>query len=157
VCIEKKKCVKHWPRPQAAANAGAGRADAERKQAQEERRRQEQERRRVLFEQHVRPNTLKALAAATQRRASKRDVFLKVLKQLRPSSREEELVALVGEPAPVPPARFAQARIVAIALGLAWNPDHLTKFARRFGVNTRGIECAALRDSRNDQTEPAVD
>jgi ParB/RepB/Spo0J family partition protein len=77
VCIERKKCAKHWPRPKAAANAGAGRADAERKQVQEERRRQEQERRRVLFEQHVRPNTLKALATSTQRRAFKGPVFWK--------------------------------------------------------------------------------
>jgi hypothetical protein len=110
----------------------------------------------VLFEQHVRPNTLKALAAATQRRAFKRDVFLEVLKQLRPSSHDEELIALVGEPAKVPPARFAQAFVVAIALGLACNPDHLAKFARRFGVNTRGIVRAALRDGRNDKTQPAT-
>jgi hypothetical protein len=53
-----------------------------------------------------------------------------VLKQLRASSRDEEFLALVGEPAKVPPARFAQACIVAIALGRAWNPDHLAKFAR---------------------------
>jgi hypothetical protein len=92
-----------------------------------------------------------------QRRPFKGIVFVEVLKQLRPSSRDEEFIALVGEPAKVPPARFAQACIVAIALGLAWNPDHLTRFARRFGVNTRGIERAALRDSRNDKTEPATD
>jgi len=35
--------------------------------------------------------------------------------------------------------------------------ERRTKFARRFGVNTRGIERAALRDSRNDKTEPAMD
>jgi hypothetical protein len=112
---------------------------------------------RGLFEQHIRPNTLKALAAATQRRAFKGAVFLEVLKQLRPSSRDQEPLALVGEPEKVPPARFAQAWVVAIALGLAWNPDHLTKFARRFGVNTRAIERAALRDLRNDTPEPASD
>jgi len=100
---------------------------------------------------------LKALAAATQRRAFKGDVFLKVLRQLRPSSRDEEFIALVGEPNKVPPARFAQACVVAIALGLAWNPAHLAKFARRFGVNTRAIERAALRDARNDETTPATE
>lgn len=82
---------------------------------------------------------------------------MEVLKQLRPSSRDEEFVALVGAPDKVPPARFAQACVIAIALGLAWNPEYLTKFARRFGVNTRGIERAALRDSRNGKTEPATD
>jgi ParB/RepB/Spo0J family partition protein len=139
VCVEKKKCQKHWPRPQATGQASAQRADEERRRAQEERRRQEQERRRALFEQQVRPNTLKALAAATQRRAFKGGVFLEVLKQLRPSSHADEFIALVGNPDKLPPARFAQACLVAIALGLAWNPDHLAKFARRFGVNTRAI------------------
>ena len=157
VCIEKKKCAKHWPRPKSSVTANAQRADEERRRTDDERRQREQERRRALFEQHIRPNTLKALAAAMQRRAFKGPVFLEVLKQLRPSSRDEEFLALVGEPARVPPARFAQACIVAIALGLAWNPDHLTNFARRFGVNTRGIERAALRDSRNDKTEPGMD
>jgi ParB/RepB/Spo0J family partition protein len=150
VCIEKKKCTKHWTQQQSSANVSGHRAE-------EERRRAEGERRRALFEQHIRPNTLKALAAATQRRAFKGSIFLEVLKQLRPSSRDEEFVALVGEPAKLPPARFAQACIVAIALGLAWNPDHLAKFARRFGVNTRAIERATLRDARNDETEPATD
>jgi hypothetical protein len=157
VCIEKKKCQKHWPRLQTRTNASAQRADEERRRTEEERRREEQERRRALFEQHIRPNTLKALAAATQRRAFKGGVFLEVLKQLRPSSRDDEFLALVGEPQKVPPARFAQACLVAIALGLTWNPDHLAKFARRFGVNTRAIERAALRDARNDRAEPATD
>ena len=85
VCIEKKKCQKHWPRPKTGTNASAQRANEERRRAEEERRRQDQERRRALFEQQVRPNTLKALAAATQRRAFKGGVFLEVLKQLRPS------------------------------------------------------------------------
>jgi len=92
-----------------------------------------------------------------QRRAFKGIVFLEVLKQLRPASRDEEFIALVGEPAKVPPARFAQACVVAVALGLAWNPDHLAKFARRFGVNMRAIERASLRDARNNTTEPATD
>jgi hypothetical protein len=157
VCIEKKKCQKHWPRLQTGTNASAQRANEERRRAEEERRRQEQERRRAIFEEHIRPNTLKALAAATQRRAFKGDVFLEVLKQLRPSSRDEEFVALVGEPERVPRARFAQACLVAIALGLVWNPDHLARFARRFGVNTRAIERAALRDARNDRAESATD
>lgn len=157
VCIEKKKCAKHWPQQKTGANSSAQRADDERRRAEEERRRHGQEQRRVLFEQHVRPNTLKAPAAATQRRAFKGIVFLEVLKQLRPSSRDEEFVALVGEPAKVPPARFAQACVVAIALGLVWNPDHLAKFARRFDVNTRAIERAAVRDARNHATEPATD
>jgi hypothetical protein len=136
--------------------ANAQRTEEERRRADDERRRQEQERRRALFEQHIRPNTLKALAAATQRRAFKGPVFLEVLKQLRPSSRDEEFLALVGEPTKVPSARFAQACVVAIALGLAWNPDHLAKFARRFGVDTRGIQRAALRDARSDKTEPGT-
>jgi hypothetical protein len=157
VCIEKKKCAKHWPQQKTGVNSSTQRADDERRRAEEERRRQEQERRRVLFEQHVRPNTLKALAAATQRRAFKRDVFLEVLKQFRRSSRDEEFVALVGEPSKVPPARFAQACVVAIALGLAWNPDHLAKFARRFGVNTRAVERGALRDARHNTAKPATD
>jgi hypothetical protein len=157
VCIEKKKGAKHWPQQKTGVNPSTQRADDERRRAEEERRRQEQERRRRLFERHIRPNTLKALAAAMQRRAFKGIVFLEVLKQLRPSSRDEEFIALVGEPAKVPPARFAQACVVAMALGLAWNPDHLAKFARRFGVNTRAIERAALRDARNNTTEPATD
>jgi hypothetical protein len=81
-------------------------------------------------------------------------VFLEVLRQLRPSSRDEEFIALVGKPDKVPSARFAQACVVAIALGLAWNPDHLAKFARRFGVNTCAIERAALRGAGNQETEP---
>ncbi len=100
---------------------------------------------------------LKAVATATQRRLFKGLVLLEVLKQLRPSAREEEFVALVGEPGKVPPTRFALACIVAMALGLAWNPDHLAKFARRFGVNTRAIERAALRDARQEKIEPATD
>ena len=80
-----------------------------------------------------------------------------MLKQLRPSSRDEEFIALVGNPDKVPPARFAQACIIAIALGLAWNPDHLAKFARRFGVNMRTIERSALRDARKDTTDRATD
>jgi len=68
VCIEKKKCQKHWPQPQTGASASAQRATEERRRTEEERRRQEQDHRRALFEQHIRPNTLKALAAATQRR-----------------------------------------------------------------------------------------
>jgi ParB/RepB/Spo0J family partition protein len=157
VCVERKKCTKHWPQQKTEGNSSAQRADVERRRAEEERRQQEQERRRTLFEQHIRPNTLKALAAATQRRAFKGAVFLEVLKQLRPSSRDEEFLALVGEPGKVPPARFAQACVVAIALGLAWNPDHLAKFARRFGVNTRAIERAALRGAGNEKTELATD
>jgi hypothetical protein len=156
VCIEKKKCAKQWPQQRTGVNSSGQRADDERRRAEEERRRQEQERRRALFEQHIRPNTLKALAAATQRRAFKRAVSLEVLKQLRPSSRDEEFNALVGDPNKVPPTRFAQACVVAIALGLAWNPDHLAKFARRFGVNTRAIERAALGEVRTEETEPAA-
>jgi ParB/RepB/Spo0J family partition protein len=152
-CIEKKKCTKHWPRPKSGVTANAQRADEERKRADDERRRQEQERRRALFEQHIRPNTLKALAAATQRRAFKGPVFLEVLKQLRPSSRDEEFVTLIGAPDKLPPARYAQACVVAIALGLAWNPDHLSKFARRFGVNTRAIERAARTNGSEGATE----
>jgi hypothetical protein len=157
VCIEKKKCAKHWPQQRATgATSNAQRAADERRRAEEEQRRQEQERRRALFEQHVRPNTLKALAATTQRRAFKGPVFLEVLKQLRPSGRDDEFLALVGEPTKMPPARFAQACVVAIALGLAWNPDHLAKFVGRFGVNMRAIERAALRDARNDMSQPAT-
>lgn len=85
VCIEKKKCAKHWPQQKTGVNSSTERADNERRRAEEERRRQEQERRRRLFEQHIRPNTLKALAAAMQRRAFTGIVFLEVLKQLRPS------------------------------------------------------------------------
>jgi hypothetical protein len=84
-------------------------------------------------------------------------VFLEVLEQLRPLSQNDEFIALVGEPHKLPPARFAQACLVAIALALAWNPEHLSKFARRFGVNTRAIERAALRYARNDNAEPATD
>lgn len=156
MCIEKKKCAKHWPQQKTGVNSSAQRADDERRRAEEERRRQEQERRRALFEQHIRPNTLKALAVATQRRAFKRDVFLEVLNQLRPSLRDEEFLALVGAPDKMQPARFAQACIVAIALGLAWNPDHLAKFARRFGVDTRAIERAALRDAVQENAEPGT-
>ena len=157
VCIEKKKCAKHWPQQRTGATPSTQRAADERRRGEHERRRQEEERRRALFEQHVRPNTLKTLAAATQRRAFKGAVFLEVLKHLRPSSFDEEFIALVGEPNNVSPARFAQACVVAIALGLAWNPDHLAKFARRFGVNTRAIERAALRDARNGNTETVTD
>jgi hypothetical protein len=96
---------------------------------------------------------LKALAAATQLRAFKGPVFLEVLKQLRPSSRDEEFVALIGAPDKLPPARYAQACVVAIALGLVWNPEHLSKFARRFGVNTRAIERAARTNLSERATE----
>jgi hypothetical protein len=158
VYIEKKKCQKHWPRQQSSQRAGAQRADDERRRTKEEGRRQEQERRRALFEEHIRPNTLKALAAATQRRAFKGDVFLEVLKQLRPSSRDDEFVTLVGAPDKFPPARFAQACLLAIALGLAWNPDHLSKFVRRFGVSTCAIERTAIRDAQHDKAEsPRID
>jgi ParB/RepB/Spo0J family partition protein len=95
VCVEKKKCTKHWPQQRTGATSSPQRAADERRRAEEERRRQEQERRRALFEQYVRPNTLKALAAATQRRAFKGPVFLEVLKQLRPSTRDEEFLTLV--------------------------------------------------------------
>lgn len=73
VCIEKKKkkCAMHWPQQKTDVNSGGQRADVERRHAEEERRRQEQERRRTLSEQHIRPHTLKALAAATQRRPFK--------------------------------------------------------------------------------------
>jgi len=54
----------HWP-PQTGTNASAERVDGERRRAEEERRRREPERRRAIFEEHIRPNTLKALAAAT--------------------------------------------------------------------------------------------
>jgi len=55
VCIEKKKCAKHWPRPKSGGNGSVQRVDEERRRAEDERRRQEQERRRVLFEQLIRP------------------------------------------------------------------------------------------------------
>ena len=46
VCIEKKKCAKHWPQQKTGVNSSTQRADDERRRAEEERRRQEQERRR---------------------------------------------------------------------------------------------------------------
>ena len=112
VCVEKKKCAKHWPRTDPAPAATVS-PEEQRRRAEQEARRQRAEHQRQIYNEHVRPALVQALAETTRNRVIKGQVFAEVLNQLRSGSHDQLFAELVGDPTKLPPARYAQAFVVA--------------------------------------------
>lgn len=153
VCIEKKRCRKHWGRPATAAVAqekAAAQAEADR--AARDRARIERERR--LWHEHVQPALLTAIAEKSllQRRMT-RPLVAAVLDAL--TGRQEELTQFCGSLAKLPTDRFAGALLIALALREAFQPDRLIAFAKGLRVDVKRIRKEAMAAQRAVQDEAA--
>lgn len=153
VCIDKKRCRKHWGRPASAASAdqkAAAQADADR--AARERARVERDRK--LWQEHFRPALLTAIAdkALLQKRPT-RPIVTAVLDAL--TGREEELTQFCGSLAKLPSDRFAGALLIALALREAFQPDRLVAFAKGLRVDVKRVRREAIAAERAAQAEAA--
>ncbi len=138
VCIEKKKCARHWKQPRAAAVAArreqqdaAEQLARERKEAQE-RAQQEQQ----FYADHLKPAILAAIRDKTRTLKFGPHIALLVLRRF---ARLDELQRIVGPIQKLPSDKLSQALALAVALSSSWNLKDLTPVARHFRVDIKTV------------------
>ena len=145
VCIEKKKCARHWQLPRAKATdarrkeqVAAEQLARERREA-EERAREEQK----FYGDHLKPAILAAIGDKTRTLKFGPHAALLVLRRF---ARVDELQRIVGPLQKLPPNRLPQALALAVALSSSWNLKDLTPVARHFGVNIKTLRARLTAD-----------
>lgn len=145
VCVAKKACQKHWPRP--SANSPT-RTPADRK-ADEARQRQhaEWEKRQAEAERwrkDLRPRAVRLIAEQTSKLAWSPMLLRLLLEEI---GNDDLFRELVGKPQSLQVRCYPQAVAVALAIRKSWQRDACLTFAKRLGVK---LSAKAL----SDQTEP---
>jgi ParB/RepB/Spo0J family partition protein len=142
VCIEKKRCDKHWPRPKANAEDAVKHAEGElarrRQEAADQARAAELER----WKTTLRSRALKALADRTQKLAWSPHLLKRLLAWFEVDSALFEQA--VGKPDAVPVRAYPQACVVALAIPNSWNPEAFLRAAHRLGVRFNAKDLQAL-------------
>jgi hypothetical protein len=152
VCIEKKRCKKHWGAP-ASPKQSDDTEREEKRRVEEERARRERERierERLFWNEHLQPAILSAIAekAARQKKLT-RPLMLQVLETI---THHKEMETLCGPLAKLTPDRFPAALLVALALRAAWSQEQLIAFAKELRVDLKALR----RQLKADRTDSAA-
>lgn len=144
VCIDKKKCTKHWPPRRTAKAAERGEQQAEEQRARERREAYEREQQEHRFyREHLRPAILEAIRDNTKTLKFGPHVALLVLRRL---SCFDDLQKLLGPVQKLPPARLPQALALAAAMTTSWNLKDITPVARHFRVNVKSLRAKLMAE-----------
>jgi hypothetical protein len=133
VCIEKKKCKKHWvqtvpaDRAVRAKDEIEARAARERQEAAWAKQRQEAER----WRNDLRLRAITLIAARTRTLSWSRAIITLLLDEFQT---DDLFVELVGRVDRLATRRYPQAVAVALAIRHSWNRDDLTRLAKRLGI-----------------------
>jgi ParB family chromosome partitioning protein len=148
VCIEKKRCTKHWVRQEAETTTAGSSADqtavdeARRAQAEKEAKRREAEER---WENELRPRALKLIATRTAKLRWTPELLELVLARLTSGAQLEEFVSTKKLPA----ARYPQALAVALAVRVSWRRESLFELVKALGIRV-SVKELARDDNAND-------
>jgi hypothetical protein len=151
VCIEKKRCQKHWGAPASPKQADNSERD-EKRRAEEERAKRERdriERERLFWNEHLQPAILSAIAEkATHQKKLTRPLMITVLEMM--ISRNEQIEKLCGPLIKLTPDRFPAVLLVALALKAAWSQEQLIAFAKEMRVDVKALR-RQLKAGRTDE------
>jgi ParB family chromosome partitioning protein len=155
VCIEKKKCKKHWGAPASPKPADNAERD-EKRRAEEERAKRERERierERLFWTEQLKPALLSAIAEkASHQKKLTRPLMIEVLKTI---THTEQLETLCGPLTKLTPDRFPAVLLVALALRM-WSQEHLITFAKELRVDLKALR-RQLKAARPEDTTAASD
>lgn len=133
VCIEKKRCTKHWVRQQAESTAPSAaeqaRIDAARRSQEEKHAREQEAARR--WENELRPRALKLIA---QRAAKLRWTSVLLSLVLDRIGSAEELGELLPPLDKLPIARYPQAVVLSLAQRASWRRESLVQLLKTLGI-----------------------
>lgn len=151
VCVEKKRCRKHWARPSVRAEQAA-QSESEAERASRER--EHAERDRQFWQEQLRPALIQAIAdrALRQTRVT-RPIVVAALEAL--TSQHEELAQCCGSLAKLRQDRFAGAILIALALREAFHPDRLTAFAKGLKIDVKRVRRALASSKHTAASEAA--
>jgi ParB/RepB/Spo0J family partition protein len=138
VCIEKKKCNKHWKVPRANAAESRRKEQAAAEELARERREADAraQREQKFYAEHFRPAIIAEIGKKTRTLKFGPHIALPVLRHF---GRLDELQRMVGPLAKLPPNRLPEALALAVALASSWNLQNLTPIARHFGINLKAL------------------
>jgi len=133
VCIAKKECSKHWPRPQtspALSKVETAKAAAQRLAEQE--RQQQQQKAQEEWRTHGSAAALRVFAARTTTLTLDKRLFHQLVQHLL--NDDEHLHRLVPKTSTLPRKRYPQALAVALAINASWSSSRLLALAKALGV-----------------------
>jgi ParB/RepB/Spo0J family partition protein len=149
VCIEKKKCKKHWGAPASPNRTDHSERDEQRRAEEERATRERIERERRFWSEHFQPAVLSAIAEkATHQKKLTRPLMMTVLETI---TRQEQIETLCGPLATLTPDRFPAALLVALALRVSWSREQLVAFAKELRVDLKALR-RQLKAARTDDT-----
>jgi ParB/RepB/Spo0J family partition protein len=152
VCIEKKKCSKHWGRPEPAAAVSPGdqaQLDKERRAEQREQERYEQ--RRIAeqrWRDELRLRALQLIAARTAKLRWTPALLELLLDRIASGDLLRELVPPLDQ---LPQARYPQAVALSLAIRESWRRENLFGLVKTLGIRLKAKEV----DAPNDTVTPA--
>ena len=139
VCIEKKKCKKHWGAPASAAQPDQAKRDEQRRAEDEraQRERDRMERERHFWHEQLQPALLSAIVEkASHHKKVTKPLMIAVLDAL---TAQEELETLCGPIAKVTVDGFPSALLVALALRQKFSQERLIAFAKELRVDVKAL------------------
>jgi ParB/RepB/Spo0J family partition protein len=155
VCIEKKRCTKHWAQPKPSTTASSSEDQAgidEARRAQEEkyaRERQAAER----WQNELRPRALKLIAARTTKLRWTPVLLGLMLDQIASGDQLRELLPPLDK---LPPARYPQAAVLSLAVRASWRRENLFQLLKTLGIRLKPREVErADGDPERATTEPS--
>jgi ParB/RepB/Spo0J family partition protein len=147
VCIEKKKCQKHWGRAKDSRKPPTEtdvEAEATRKRQEAAWAKQQAETERWRTE--LRPRALRLVAERTAKLPWSRTLLQLLLNDL---NADESFSELLGRPDRLPTKRYPQAIAVALALRHSWRLEDFARLAKRLGIK---VTAKALNDGSPSDT-----
>lgn len=133
VCIEKKRCTKHWQRTQPAANAPSAAEQAQidsARRAQEEKQAREQEAAR-RWDDELRPRALKLVAKRAAKLRWTSVLLSLVLDRIGSAEQLGELLPPLDK---LPVARYPQAVVLSLAQRASWRRESLLHLLKTLGI-----------------------
>jgi ParB/RepB/Spo0J family partition protein len=157
VCVEKKKCQKHWGRAKDAGQSSPTEtdinADATRKrqEAAWAKRQAETERWRA----ELRPRALRLMVTRTGKLPWSRTLLGLLFNDL---GVDELFSELLGRPDRLPTKRYPQAIAVALALRHSWSLEDLARLAKPLGikVTAKALNDGSPSDTSSDQADASA-
>lgn len=136
VCIEKKRCARHWQMPRAKATEARQKQQVAAEQLARERREAEEraQQEQKFYANHLKPAIFAAIRDKTRTLKFGPHIALLVLRRF---ARVDELQRIVGPIQKLPSDKLPQALALAVALSSSWNLKDLTPVARHFRVDVK--------------------
>jgi ParB/RepB/Spo0J family partition protein len=155
VCIEKKRCAKHWdqPKPATAAASSEDQARTEEARRAEEAKRAKEREAAERWQNELRPRALKLIAARTTKLRWTPVLLNLVLDQIASGDQLRELIPQLDE---LPSARYPQAAVLSLAVRASWRRENLFQLLKTLDIrlSPKDVE-RADSDSERATTEPS--